>query len=258
MVTLYHQSDEAVFRAIADPTRRGILRLLRDQQRTVGEIAQNFATSRPAISKHLRLLRSAGLVVTRQQGTARICELNAAPLRAVSDWISDYEVFWSASLGNLKRYVEENLMSITPTADTITQEITINAPAARVFAALTTPDQCVRWWGIEGRFKSTGMESDLRPGGKWVVRGTRAGDGGEFIVRGEYREIKPPHLLSFTWLPDWEEGATESLVRFDLLEANGVTTLRLTHSGLVGERARIHHQGWAEILDKLQKFVEAR
>jgi uncharacterized protein YndB with AHSA1/START domain len=148
-------------------------------------------------------------------------------------------------------------MSAVTNSDTIVQEITINAPIARVFAALTTPEQCVKWWGVEGRFQSTRMESDLRPGGKWVMRGTRGGDGGEFTVRGEYREIAGPHLLSFTWLPDWDEGAPESLVRFDLEEANGVTTLRLTHSGLTGERSRAHHQGWAEVLGKLRAFAEA-
>jgi DNA-binding transcriptional ArsR family regulator len=99
---------EAVFRAIADPTRREILGLLRRGRRSVGEIARNFRTSRPAISRHLRLLRSAGLVVTRRKGTARICELNAKPLRAVDDWLRDYEAFWSASLRSLQRYVEED------------------------------------------------------------------------------------------------------------------------------------------------------
>jgi DNA-binding transcriptional ArsR family regulator len=99
--------SEVVFRAIADPTRREILGLLRSGRHSVGEIARNFRTSRPAISKHLRLLRSAGLVVARRQGTARICELNARPLRAVDKWLRDYEVFWSASLRRLKSYVEE-------------------------------------------------------------------------------------------------------------------------------------------------------
>jgi DNA-binding transcriptional ArsR family regulator len=102
------RKQEVVFRAIADPTRREILCLLRGGRRTVGEIAGNFRTSRPAISKHLRLLRSAGLVVTHQEGTARICELNAKPLRAVNDWLRDYEAFWDASLRSLKSYVEEN------------------------------------------------------------------------------------------------------------------------------------------------------
>ena len=108
MVTLNRKPNDAVFRAIADPTRREILSLLRGGQQTVGEIAGNFRVSRPAISKHLRLLRSAGLVVTRQDGTARVCGLNAKPLRAINDWLRDYEAFWSQTMRNLKNYVEKN------------------------------------------------------------------------------------------------------------------------------------------------------
>jgi DNA-binding transcriptional ArsR family regulator len=98
----------AVFRAIADPTRREILGLLRGGRQTVGAIAGNFRMSRPAISKHIRLLRSTGLVVSRRHGTASICELNAKPLRAVNEWLRDYEAFWDENLRNLKQYVEEN------------------------------------------------------------------------------------------------------------------------------------------------------
>jgi DNA-binding transcriptional ArsR family regulator len=107
MVTLKHKQNNAAFRAIADPTRREILSLLRGGAHTVGEIAVNFRTSRPAISKHLRLLRSAGLVVTRKDGTARICKLNAKPLRSVSAWLREYEAFWGESLSGLKKYIEE-------------------------------------------------------------------------------------------------------------------------------------------------------
>jgi DNA-binding transcriptional ArsR family regulator len=98
----------AVFRAIADPTRREILGLLRRGRQTVGGIAGNFRMSRPAISKHIRLLRSAGLVVSRRHGTTSVCELNAKPLRAVNDWLRDYAAFWDENLRNLKHYVEEN------------------------------------------------------------------------------------------------------------------------------------------------------
>ena len=107
MVTNTHRREDAVFRAIADPTRRKILGLLRNDRLTVGEIAANFRTSRPAISKHLRLLRSAGLVVSYKDGTASICGLNAKPLRTVNDWLQDYREFWGESLRNLKRYIEE-------------------------------------------------------------------------------------------------------------------------------------------------------
>jgi DNA-binding transcriptional ArsR family regulator len=107
MVTIKRSRDDSVFRAIADPTRREILRLLRNDRLTVGEIAANFRTSRPAISKHLRLLRAAGLVTSHKDGTASICGLNPKPLRTVNNWLQDYRVLWGASLRNLKRYVEE-------------------------------------------------------------------------------------------------------------------------------------------------------
>jgi DNA-binding transcriptional ArsR family regulator len=107
MVTLHHKRHAAVFRAIADPTRREILAMLRGGRFSVGEIAANFRTSRPAISKHLRVLRAVGLVTTRQVGTARICMLDATPLRAVNDWLGDYRKFWGATLRGLKRHVEE-------------------------------------------------------------------------------------------------------------------------------------------------------
>jgi len=107
MIALGRNRQQAVFRAIAAPTRRQILNLLRGREHTVGEIAANFRMTRPAVSKHLRLLRAAGLVVTQKEGTQRICALNAKPLRAVGDWLRNYETFWGDSLRGLKRYVEE-------------------------------------------------------------------------------------------------------------------------------------------------------
>jgi uncharacterized protein YndB with AHSA1/START domain len=147
-------------------------------------------------------------------------------------------------------------MNETLADNTIIQEIVIKAPAERVFAALTHPTQRLRWWGAEGRFKTTHMESDLRVGGKWMMRGTGMG-GKTFSVVGEYRGIERPHLLVFTWLPDWDANAHESLVRFDLEEEGGITTVRLTHSGLASEGVRAH-RGWPDILAWLRSYVEAK
>jgi DNA-binding transcriptional ArsR family regulator len=99
-------SDDAVFKALSDPTRRHILSLLRERRRSVGEIASNFHVSRPAISKHLRLLRDAGLVVDRPEGTARVCELNAEPLRTVDSWLEDYKTFWDCVPTAKRSFVE--------------------------------------------------------------------------------------------------------------------------------------------------------
>lgn len=99
---------DAVFKALADPTRREILSLLRDGGSPVGAIAKNFRMSRPAVSKHLRQLRNAGLIVDRNVGTARMCELNADPLLEVDAWLAAYRVFWKNNLVRLKAHVEEN------------------------------------------------------------------------------------------------------------------------------------------------------
>ncbi|HEY1271904.1 MAG TPA: SRPBCC domain-containing protein [Terriglobales bacterium] len=141
--------------------------------------------------------------------------------------------------------------------DAIVQEVTIKAPAKRIFEALTDPAQRIKWWGAEGRFQTTDMESDLRPGGKWMMRGNGVG-GRPFTVRGEYRQIEPPRLLIFTWLPDWQEDAFESLVRFELTENDGVTTVRLTHSGLTTETSRLSHKGWPQVLTWLQAYSEGQ
>ena len=106
MVTTRKKPANEPFRAIADPTRREILGFLRGGPQTVGELARNFRTSRPAISKHLRLLRSAGLVTTKKDGATHICRLNAQPLRTVGLWLREYEVFWGESLRGLKNYIE--------------------------------------------------------------------------------------------------------------------------------------------------------
>lgn len=139
--------------------------------------------------------------------------------------------------------------------DTIVEEITIRAPAERVFGALTSPEERVRWWGAEGRFKTTHAESDLRPGGKWMMRGIGLG-GRPFTVQGVYREIERPRLLVFTWLPSWQDDPTETLVSFDFFEKDGMTTVRLTHSGLATESSRAQHRGWPDILTWLKSYSE--
>jgi DNA-binding transcriptional ArsR family regulator len=99
-------SPEAAFHALADPTRRQVLDLLRKGSRPAGQIASAFPVSRPAISKHLRLLRRAHLVSERREGRHRFYQLNPEPLKAVDSWLEQYRVFWQTNLSNLKAFVE--------------------------------------------------------------------------------------------------------------------------------------------------------
>ena len=96
----------AVFRAVADPTRRAILDLLLDGERTVGEIAERFAVSRPAVSKHLRVLRGARLVRMTRDGRQRLCTLDATPLQTIDAWLDAYRHEWQSRLARLKQHVE--------------------------------------------------------------------------------------------------------------------------------------------------------
>lgn len=98
----------AVYRAIADPTRRMILDELMSGPQTVNQIAGRFPVSRPAISRHLRLLRRARLVREQRLGRNRLYQLCPEPLRQVDDWISTYRLFWAARLVALKQFVEQN------------------------------------------------------------------------------------------------------------------------------------------------------
>jgi uncharacterized protein YndB with AHSA1/START domain len=79
--------------------------------------------------------------------------------------------------------------------------------------------------------------------------------GKDFSVFGEYRKVDRPRLLEFTWIPSWQDGSTESIVRFELNEKEGVTTVRLTHSGLT-PAGREAHKGWPQVLGWLRDYVE--
>lgn len=97
---------DAVARALAEPNRREILRLVRDEERTVGQIAENFTVSRPAISQHLRVLEEAELVTIRPEGTRRFYRARPDGLGELRGWI---EGFWSQQLVDLKREVEQEM-----------------------------------------------------------------------------------------------------------------------------------------------------
>jgi DNA-binding transcriptional ArsR family regulator len=94
-----------VFQAIADPTRREIIGLLANNTLTLNGVAENFDVSRPAISKHIKILSECGLVVIKQQGRERYCNVNFNKLKEVSDWVTQYHQFWSKKLDDLEAFL---------------------------------------------------------------------------------------------------------------------------------------------------------
>lgn len=96
-----------VFQAIADPTRRAILGLLTVQTLSLNAIAANFEISRPAISKHIKILNECGLIKIKQQGRERYCEAKLEKLNEVSKWIEQYRQFWESKLDALEIYLQQ-------------------------------------------------------------------------------------------------------------------------------------------------------
>jgi DNA-binding transcriptional ArsR family regulator len=96
-----------VFQAIADPTRREIINMIARQSLNLNAVAENFAISRPAISKHIKILTECGLITIKQQGRERYCEAQLHKLNEVSQWVEKYRIFWTRKLDALEHFLNE-------------------------------------------------------------------------------------------------------------------------------------------------------
>jgi len=159
--------------------------------------------------------------------------------------------------------------TITPDQNAVVAEIFIAAPPARVFEAITDPEQTARWWGQPSVYRITERKADVRPGGKWLSVGVRA-DGTAFTVEGEYLEVDPPRLLVHTWIGSYS-GSLKTIVRWELeptdihgLHASGPrkagtgTLVRVRQEGFAAAPAAAagHADGWKRVLGWLHGFIE--
>lgn len=104
----YSTTLDHTFSALSDPTRRAIISKLAEGEIPIMEIASPFDMSLPAVTKHIRILEEAGLVIRRKQGRVRYCRLNAKPLRAAAKWLAFYQKFWDAKLDSLANFLESD------------------------------------------------------------------------------------------------------------------------------------------------------
>jgi len=97
----------AAFDVLGEPSRRAILDLLRDGECPVGDLVDHLQLSQPAVSKHLRVLKEAGLVESRPDAQRRLYRVRPEPLRALDDWLAPYRTFWTAHLDRLESHLEQ-------------------------------------------------------------------------------------------------------------------------------------------------------
>src|ERR687889_446455 len=169
-----------VFRALADPTRRGLLdELFRADGQTLTALEERLPMTRFGVMKHLKVLEDAGLVVTRRRGREKLHFLNPVPIRLVHDrWVSKYAEPWAAGLSDLKTRLESPMEKVF--------EIYIKTTPERLWEAITDPE-------IRSKYNfGARVESDWTPGSHFDMT---AGDGATALGEGENLEIDPPRRL---------------------------------------------------------------
>jgi len=244
-----------LWRALADPTRRRILDLLRERPRITGEIAAQFPVSRIAVMRHLEVLSQAGLVTSRKRGRERWHYLNVVPLQKLQRrWADPAAAGFASALLRLQDNVEAEgrpMEPIRPTVD-IALDMEIAGTPAAVFAALTK--DIGGWWGhpfVTDR--ATSVALDPRLGGLFTERW---GNGGQ-VIASVTGWAQDEHLAL---TGSFHTGVGVGVATFDLAESGTGTLLRFSFRaiGVVdAEKAGAMSRGWEELVGtRLKALVE--
>jgi DNA-binding transcriptional ArsR family regulator/uncharacterized protein YndB with AHSA1/START domain len=249
-------SEELVWRALADPTRRAILDLLREGPRTTGDLCDAFSTSRFAVMKHLGVLEDAGLLAVRRRGRVRWNAINAVPLRRVYDrWVSAWSDRTAASLLQLQSVAEATREgpSMTVRSLAIEQDVLIDAPVSHVWTTLTADVN--RWW--LHKFWDDGVGFfELRLGGALGER-----SGGNEVLAATVTRIEPEKRLSLRGAMGMS-GAVAGVIDYTLEPHEGGTLVKVSHHAvgeIDDETEQAYSRGWRDLLhDGLKPCCEGR
>jgi len=249
-----------VWSALADPSRRRLLDILREGPRTTGALCGRFAFSRTAVMKHLDVLEAARLITVRRSGRERWNYINAAPLRSIYErWLTPFQQLWATSLSRIGSVIEGDMVSAesgkTEIAhDEIVQEVSFAASPERVFEALTK--NVARWWSHitydhDGR---PDLRIEPAAGGRFVeIRGKSE------RLYGIVTRFEPPSLLCIQG-PMGMGGCILGTIVFEIAAIEGGAKLTLSHTvmGVYDQNTvEMYRGGWRSLLtENLREFVE--
>lgn len=254
---------DAVFKALADPTRRSLLdELFRQDGQTLSALEARLPMTRFGVMKHLRVLEAAGLVTVRRQGREKLHFLNPVPIRLVHDrWVSKYAEPWAATLTGIKRELEEETMDpvdvphqvpLTPAPDggaMAVFEIYIKTTPERLWEAITDPRLRARYsFGVE-------TSSDWMPGSRYTASVPGVVD----IAAGENLEVDPPRRLVQSFNALWSDevkAAGTSRVTWEIVPVGDSCRLVVIHDRLAPDAQPELYGGWPQILSGLKTLLE--
>ncbi|MCU1586153.1 MAG: transcriptional regulator, ArsR family [Microbacteriaceae bacterium] len=243
MVT-YSWGMDAVFKALADPTRRELLdELFRQDGQSLGALEARFDITRFGVMKHLKQLEDSGLITTKRQGREKLHFLNPVPIRLVYDrWVSKYSEPWVAGLSDLKTRLENTMEKV--------YEIYIKTTPERLWDAITDHD-------IRAKFQfGTHVTSDWKVGSHVEITTTGSPD---LFGDGEILEIDPPTRLVHTMIALWGDDVREegfSRVTWEIEQVADSCRLTVTHDQLRDGANDQLYSGWPMILSGLKTWLE--
>ena len=234
---------DAVFRALADPTRRSLLdELFREDGQSLSALEGRLPMTRFGVMKHLRQLEEANLVVTRRRGREKLHFLNPVPIRLVHDrWVSKYAEPWAAALSGLKNRLEEGMEKVF--------EIYIKTTPERLWEAITDSE-------MRSKYSfGTGIKSDWTPGSRYKA----IHPAGVEIAEGENLEVDPPRRLVQSFTALWSEDVKNegsSRVTWEIEPVGDSCRLTVTHDELREGANEELYGGWPMILSGLKTLLE--
>ncbi|MFC7616966.1 ArsR/SmtB family transcription factor [Actinokineospora soli] len=236
---------DEVFKALADPTRRGLLdELFREDGQTLSALEARVPMTRFGVMKHLKLLEEAGLVVTRRRGREKVHYLNPVPIRLIHDrWVSKYAQPWAAGLADLKATLESTMEKVF--------EIYIRTTPERLWEAITDGDIRAKYnFGVR-------VASDWTPGAYLEMVHPNSPDAP--LGDGEVVSVDPPrklvHTLRALWSDDVKAEGT-SRVTWDIEQVRDSCRLTVTHDELREGANDELYGGWPMILSGLKTWLE--
>ncbi|MFI5261247.1 MAG: ArsR/SmtB family transcription factor [Candidatus Limnocylindrales bacterium] len=235
---------DAVFKALADPTRRALLdELFREDGQTLRALAGRYRMTRFGVMQHLKQLEEAGLVVTRRRGREKLHFLNPVPIRLVHDrWVSKYGEPWAAALTDIKRTLEAPMEKVF--------EIYIKTTPERLWHAITDPE-------IRSKYQfGARVTSDWSPGSRYELGNPSAPAG---LAEGDNLEVDPPRRLVQSFNALWGEDVMSegtSRVTWEIEPVGDSCRLTVTHDGLREGANEQLYGGWPMILSGLKTWLE--
>jgi uncharacterized protein YndB with AHSA1/START domain len=235
---------DAVFKALADPTRRSLLdELFREDGQTLNALEEHFPMTRFGVMKHLKQLEEAGLVVTKKRGREKLHYLNPVPIRLVHDrWVSKYAEPWAAALSGLKHELEQTMEKVF--------EIYIRTTPERLWDAITNPE-------IRRKYNfGASVVSDWKPGSRFEMAVPEP----KFVLgEGEILEADPPRKLVHTMRALWSDEVKSegfSRVTWEIEPVADSCRLTVTHDQLREGANDELYGGWPMILSGLKTWLE--